>query len=236
MGNGNSRKSQASTSPSPSTSSRVTSSFSFLSRKSDSVRSTSKIVVVNPTPNAVPFSDPNDDEDLRRIREVPKFMPILGVYANSSLQHESLTTIDQAAIQKFFQCIQRHSDASSQIISAEQGRVLAHVIQTDRSVLALYKQLSLYDKELEHLVVELKGMRELCSQISTLKAMTRSLIPKIEELNELLPESQRLPPISQYLPVSLLLEGSKCSDSSTTTSPSRTEIQQIKELKVIDWP
>uniref|UniRef100_A0A183BM56 BLOC-1-related complex subunit 5 n=1 Tax=Globodera pallida TaxID=36090 RepID=A0A183BM56_GLOPA len=107
----------------PSTSTGIPSSFSFLAKKRNSTKSTmiSSIVVVNEGASSSALVDPSKDPDLRRIKEIPHFLPLLrSVLPGHRDLPEVHQKIDSKNILHFLQRLQHHFKQCAQTVATEQ--------------------------------------------------------------------------------------------------------------------
>ncbi|MFH4980147.1 hypothetical protein AB6A40_006856 [Gnathostoma spinigerum] len=105
----------------------------------------------------------------------------------------------------------------------------------DSAISSLLKRLSDRQKRFERLLNELSKINELNSQITNIKFVLQDLIPSVETMNEILPESDRLPTLDfgrvlERTPVS----SSDSSPEHPSSSHGRNESAGCKPIEPVD--
>jgi hypothetical protein len=185
---GNETSNSSASTPSPG----VSSSFSFLARRRASQKS--QIVVVNSSTQ--PVGDPNDDVDLKKLKEIPRFFPILkGCLAGQRDSPDILTKIDPRYVNRFLSRLQHHFVICSQAVAQEQTALYTRITETDHEVTALTKKFNQSSKKFEVLSNELKKIDSLTTQLAHIEVQLKEIVPQLIVLNDILPETERLPPL-----------------------------------------
>ncbi|KAH7727011.1 loss of heterozygosity 12 chromosomal region 1 protein [Aphelenchoides avenae] len=192
---GNDQSSSAASTPAPG----VSSSFSFLARRRASQKS--QIVVVNASNQ--PLGDPADDADLKKLKEIPRFFPILkGCLAGHRDSPEIFTKVDHRYIFRFLNRLQQHFAICSQAVATEQTAIYAKVAEADHMIHNIGRKLSQNTRKFEVLCNELKKAEAISAQLDDIQVLLQEILPQVELLNDLLPEAERLPPLSLAPPTS----------------------------------
>lgn len=235
----------------------VSNSLSFLSGKKGSAYTNKKaggVVVVKP--GTEPLPNPNDDEILKRFKEIPKFYPILkGALNQPGLRNppDITTKISHKPLLRFAVRIQDHIGQCARIVSSEQNALATKIKDNDYIITTLVGKLSERKKRLEHLSSELEKVRELRTEVADVMCLLQDLVPFAETLNELLPEEERLPLLNlgsvlERSPFSSstdstpspeqnsLTKGRRLTSSAGTGAVSNLHIEPVEELTVIDKP
>uniref|UniRef100_A0A914H276 BLOC-1-related complex subunit 5 n=1 Tax=Globodera rostochiensis TaxID=31243 RepID=A0A914H276_GLORO len=180
----------------PSTSTGIPSSFSFLAKKRNSTKSTmiSSIVVVNEGASSSSLVDPSKDPDLKRIKEIPHFLPLLrGVLPGHRDLPEVHQKIDSKNILNFLQRLQHHFRLCAQTVATEQGRMFSRIVEVDQLISSLLKKTTTATKRLESLNSELKRVGSLADQLESIQVSLNDLTRAADSLNQLLSFDDRLP-------------------------------------------
>ncbi|KAI6197020.1 hypothetical protein M3Y94_01176100 [Aphelenchoides besseyi] len=107
--------------------SSTTTSFPFLQRKRASQKTHSPVVVANTR-----RTDPNEDENLKKLREIPRFQPLLrGVLPGQRDQPSIFSKIDPKYISRFIHRLQIHFTACQQTVTAEQTKLNAKITEVN---------------------------------------------------------------------------------------------------------
>jgi hypothetical protein len=244
MGNENSRSfNPSSAGPSTGGGGGVSSSFSFLARKNNPQPPPSRrsqIVVVNAS--GQPIGDPKDDEDLKRLKEIQRFTPILkGCLPGMRDGTDIYSKIDSKPFIRFAHRFQTHLAICCQVVSSEQSTVFSNIVQTDQAMSAVTLKLAQNSRQFERLCEELRKVKELQERLESVDLLLQEVIPVLETLNELLPEMDRLPPLclmpkSSYSSIGNSSASTPAAPSTATpTIDSRTlSIEPIEECRVVD--
>jgi hypothetical protein len=247
MGNENSRSTNSSSSAGPSSGGGVSSSFSFLARKStnqqqqpSSSSRRSQIVVVNAS--GQPIGEPKDDEDLKRLKEIQRFHPLLkGCLPGMRDNPDIYSKIGAKPFIHFAHRFQTHLAICSQVVSSEQSQVFSNIVQTDQAMTAVTLKLTQNSRQFERLCEELRKVKELQERLENVDLLLQEIIPVLETLNELLPEMDKLPPLC-LMPKSSYSSIGNSSASTPAGAPSTSTpihsrnliIEPAEECRVID--
>uniref|UniRef100_A0A7E4ZPY6 BLOC-1-related complex subunit 5 n=1 Tax=Panagrellus redivivus TaxID=6233 RepID=A0A7E4ZPY6_PANRE len=173
----------------------VSASFSFLARKKAEPSRRSQIVVVNAA--GEPIGDPKDDEDLKKMKEIQRFLPILkGCLPGYRDGPDIFNKIDSKHIAKFTHRFQTHLAICSQVVSKEQSTVFSRIVQLDQSMTTVSNRLAQNARQFDRLCEQLSKVRELQEKLETVDLLLVEIITGVQTLNELLPEAERLPTMS----------------------------------------
>uniref|UniRef100_A0A915LL91 BLOC-1-related complex subunit 5 n=1 Tax=Meloidogyne javanica TaxID=6303 RepID=A0A915LL91_MELJA len=133
-----------------------------------SLLSTSIVVVNDGASTSASISDVNAELDLRRIKEIPHFLPLMqGVLPGYRDLPEILLKIDPRPIYRFLQRLQQHFRECTEAVTTEQGRIFAHIVEIDQLALSLVKKVTNSNKKLDILGNELKKVVVISEQIDT---------------------------------------------------------------------
>ncbi|KAI6183996.1 BLOC-1-related complex subunit 5 [Aphelenchoides bicaudatus] len=163
---------------------------SFLARNRPSTYK-SPIVVVNSRANA---ENPEDDENLKKLKEIPRFHPILkGVLPGQRDSPSVFAKIEPKYILRFTHRLQEHFSICHQTVSSEQNSLFARITEVDQKTNAVFRRISLLGKKYEGLALDVKKIQNLSTQVESIQLNLDGIIKDLEHLNNLLPENQRLP-------------------------------------------
>ncbi|CAD5210249.1 unnamed protein product [Bursaphelenchus okinawaensis] len=178
----------------------VSSTFSFLSRRRGSLhKSNSPIVVVNA--KGQPIGDPKDDEDLKKLKEIPRFQPLLlGVLPGQRDSPSIYTKVEPKYIIRFVNRLQQHFTACHKAVSTHQSQLVNEIGNTDQKTSALLRRVSLCSKKYETFTNDLKRVELLDNQINEVQKQLTDLLAGMKSLNQLLKESDRLPELPLLTP------------------------------------
>lgn len=188
-------------------------SFSFLAKKRNSTSGTksshaiassnlltNSIVVVNEGASTSAAADPSADPDLRRIKEIPRFLPLLrGVLPAHRDLPDIHQKVDSRPIHRFLGRLQQHSRHCADTVTSEQGRIFAHIVEVDQLLSSLVKKTATGAKKLEALGAELRRTDALAEQLENTQVLFHELARSAESMNLLLPKAEQLAPLSLAL-------------------------------------
>ncbi|CAD5215065.1 unnamed protein product [Bursaphelenchus xylophilus] len=170
----------------------VSSTFSFLSRRRGSIHKHSPIVVVNSMGH--PVGDPKDDEDLKKLKEIPRFNPLLlGVLPGQRDSPSIFNKVDPKYIARFVHRLQQHFSACHKAVSSNQTQLINEITNADQKTSALLRRVSLCSKKYESFTNDLKRVELLDNQLNDVQRQLNDLLTGMQSLNLLLKESDRLP-------------------------------------------
>jgi len=169
--------------------------------------------------------DPTNDEDLKRLQEIPQFLPILRSALNQSGLRDPADIYTKFSYKPIFRLCQRMQDhlvITSETVAAEQNALGTRIREIDYAVSTLTNKAADRKKHDERACSEITKVRELSSQLKKISAMLQELMPTIAMINDQLPVDDRLAPftVAEYIPESPMM----------TTPP----INIISEQRVID--
>uniref|UniRef100_A0A915CLL6 BLOC-1-related complex subunit 5 n=1 Tax=Ditylenchus dipsaci TaxID=166011 RepID=A0A915CLL6_9BILA len=168
-------------------------------RKRLSTKSSSQIVVVNSS--ATPVGDPKEDEELKKMKEIPRFFPILkGVLPAFKDSPEILTKIEPKYIYRFLHRLQFHFSVCSRTVSSEQSSISTQIVEVDQLIGNLSKKMTQTTKKYDYFTAEMKKAELLNQQLDSLQLLFQEIIPGLIFLNEILPDAERLPTLQLPTP------------------------------------
>lgn len=219
---------QSNNGPTTSQQSGVSSSFSFLAKKRNSVKDkSSQIIVIKST--GAPIGDPNNDDDLKKIKEVARFFPILkGVLPAFRDSPEILAKVEPKYIYRFLNRLQYHFAFCAQTVSSEQSSICTQIVEVEQLIKSLLNRMSQTGKKYDYFVGEMKKAEQLTQQLDTIQTLLHEIVPCLASLNELLPLNERLPPLELRLQSNIKLKDSGEAGSSTL------KIEPAPEFSVVD--
>uniref|UniRef100_A0A915IE12 BLOC-1-related complex subunit 5 n=1 Tax=Romanomermis culicivorax TaxID=13658 RepID=A0A915IE12_ROMCU len=139
-----------------------------------------------------------DDEDFKRLQNIPIFYPILRNSLNIPGVKDEVdinTKFDHRAIYAFFSKFQEQLSQSTEFICSEQLNIVSKIRETDHTVSTLLNCLVERQKLTARLLADLNKTREINNQLIKITACLQEIVPMAQALNELLPETERLPPL-----------------------------------------
>ncbi|KAJ2943455.1 hypothetical protein O0L34_g12262 [Tuta absoluta] len=162
--------------------------LSLQNRKSK--RPTSSIVVVKPA------TDTQLDEDIRRLQEIPTFLPIMRgtLGLPGARDPEVLEGLDFRPWVRVTSRLQAHLAACAQPLAAEQISLAGKIKEADMEVSKLYSNMVEKQRNNARHAERLNRVHEVASQLSRCNSLLNQTLQDIEELNLLLPEDKRLEP------------------------------------------
>jgi len=169
----------------------------------------SSVVVVN-----VPTADLSEDTYLKQMKQIASFQPLLRNSYRLQDPQNVFTKIDHSHINSIFKCLQNYLCEQSTTASSRQSELLAGFKEIDGLVLALSKLTLLRQKRIEVTVTDhkkkeaMKGLKETLrrarKEICEIRSAIAVIIPELADLNNLIPISQRLPSMEDFMPKSFL--------------------------------
>ncbi|KAE9547691.1 hypothetical protein FO519_009099 [Halicephalobus sp. NKZ332] len=154
----------------------------------------SQIVVVNAA--GQPAGDPKDDDDLKRLKEIQKFLPLLkGCLPGYRDGVDIYKKIDPKPFIRFTHRFQTHLAICAQVVSAEQSKVFSGIVQMDQAMTSVTAKLTQNSRQIDKLCDELRKVKDLQERLDAVELLLQEIVPTVEILNELLPENDRLPPL-----------------------------------------
>uniref|UniRef100_A0AC34QNL3 BLOC-1-related complex subunit 5 n=1 Tax=Panagrolaimus sp. JU765 TaxID=591449 RepID=A0AC34QNL3_9BILA len=195
----------------------------------------SQIVVVNAA--GQPIGDAKDDEDLKKLNEIQRFMPLLkGCLPGYRDSPEIYNKIDAKPFVRFAYRFQTHLAICAQVVNSEQSSVFSRIVQTDQAMTAVSTKLSQNSRQFERLCEELKKVKELQERLDAVDLLLQEIVPAMEALNDFLPEKDRLPPFCLVPKSSYSSIGSSTPSTPalSTSTASPEQIEQAEECAVVD--
>ncbi|KAI6186151.1 BLOC-1-related complex subunit 5 [Aphelenchoides besseyi] len=113
-------------------------------------------------------TDPNEDENLKKLREIPRFQPLLrGVLPGQRDQPSIFSKIDPKYISRFIHRLQIHFTACQQTINAEQTKLNAKITELS----------------LEEVTSGLQILNELLPENERLPSLPQFRAPKTKQID-----------------------------------------------------
>ncbi|XP_028039417.1 BLOC-1-related complex subunit 5 [Bombyx mandarina] len=174
---------------------RITDKKSLLQRRQLSLqarkaRRTRDIVVVKPA------TDEQLDEDIRRLQEIPTFLPIMRgtLGLPGARDTEILEGLDYKPWVRLTTRLQAHLAACAHPLAAEEVSLASKIKESDAEIARLYSQLVDRQRTNARHAERLSRVHEVAHQLSRCNSLLNQTIQDIEELNFILPEDKRLAP------------------------------------------
>ncbi|CAH2235438.1 BLOC-1-related complex subunit 5 isoform X2 [Pararge aegeria] len=148
------------------------------------------IVVVKPA------TDTQLDEDIRRLQEIPTFLPIMRgtLGLPGARDPEVLEGLDCRPWVRLATRIQAHLAACAHPLAAEESSLANKVKEADTEITRLYSIAVEKQRNNARNAERLSRVREVAHQLSRCNSLLNQNLQDIEELNQLLPENKRLEP------------------------------------------
>ncbi|KAK0393038.1 hypothetical protein QR680_000026 [Steinernema hermaphroditum] len=186
---------------STSSASGVSSSISFLAgKRGTSVKRSTQIVVVRPGQD--PVGDPADDAEIKKLREIRRFLPVLkSALPGMRDSPEVFAKVSSKPILKFCYRLQEHLAVCAKAISKEQASLhttMKHVDHTCSVAVSKYQEAAEHTDKLAHAMKKIKSVNQ---KLLEAESILIALFPQAEELGQLLNEV--LPPDQQLLPIQM---------------------------------
>ncbi|XP_023933720.1 BLOC-1-related complex subunit 5 isoform X1 [Bicyclus anynana] len=148
------------------------------------------IVVVKPA------TDTQLDEDIRRLQEIPTFLPIMRgtLGLPGARDPEVLEGLDYRPWVRMATRVQAHLAACAHPLAAEESSLANKIKEADTEVSRLYSIAVEKQRNNARHAERLSRVREVAHQLSRCNSLLNQTLQDIEELNQLLPENKRLEP------------------------------------------
>ncbi|XP_046975935.1 BLOC-1-related complex subunit 5 [Vanessa cardui] len=148
------------------------------------------IVVVKPA------TDTQLDEDIRRLQEIPTFLPIMRgtLGLPGAKDPEVLEGLDPRPWVRMTTRVQAHLSACAQPLAAEEIHLANKIKEADSEITRLYSITVEKQRCNARHAERLSRVREVAHQLSRCNSLLNQTLQDIEELNQLLPENKRLEP------------------------------------------
>ncbi|XP_050358626.1 BLOC-1-related complex subunit 5 [Nymphalis io] len=148
------------------------------------------IVVVKPA------TDTQLDEDIRRLQEIPTFLPIMrgALGLPGARDPEVLEGLDPRPWVRMTTRVQAHLSACAQPLAAEEIHLANKIKEADSEITRLYSITVEKQRNNARHAERLSRVREVAHQLSRCNSLLNQTLQDIEELNQMLPENKRLEP------------------------------------------
>ncbi|XP_026322592.1 BLOC-1-related complex subunit 5 [Hyposmocoma kahamanoa] len=153
---------------------------------------TRDIVVVKPA------TDSQLDEDIRRLQEIPTFLPIMRgtLGLPGARDPEVLEGLDYRPWVRLTTRLQAHLAACAQPLAADEINLAARVKEADVEINRLYSIMVEKQRANARHAERLARVHEVAHQLSRCNSLLNQTLQDFEELNQLLPEDIRLEPFT----------------------------------------
>lgn len=226
----------------------ISNSLSFLSgRKTVNVvrKKAGQVVVVRSGSDGL--LSPSKDSTLKRFKDIPKFYPILKSALHQPGLHDSpdiKKKMSPRPILRLATCLQDYFARSAQLVANEQEYIGTKIKDIDYYVITSLNKINVRKKSLEILAMQTEKISEVKMELRNVKSKLEGLLPQIRILNDLLPEPDRLPPLSlihlfETSPSMNTLSSGETDTSSTSEDASANllnnlHIEPVEEYTVVD--
>ncbi|XP_052749119.1 BLOC-1-related complex subunit 5 [Galleria mellonella] len=141
-------------------------------------------------------SDTLLDEDIRRLQEIPTFLPIMRgtLGLPGARDPEVLEGLDYRPWVRLTTRLQAHLAACAHPLAAEQINLATKVKESDTEISRLYSQMVEKQRANARHAERLSRVHEVGNQLSRCNSLLNQTLQDIEELNSLLPQDKRLQP------------------------------------------
>ncbi|VDD90731.1 unnamed protein product, partial [Enterobius vermicularis] len=183
-----------------SSNSAISSSLLFLGGRKNMTavrKKANQVVVVRSGSDSA--ANPNEDPIFKRFKEIPKFYPVLKGALHQPGLHDSPDIKKKMSPRPIFRlatCLQDHLTRSAQLVANEQDSVNAEIKDVDYYAVTLLDKFNVYKKSMEVLTLQVSKLSDITAELEGMKSELEDLLPQIGVLNDLLPEADRLPPLS----------------------------------------
>ncbi|KAL0809206.1 hypothetical protein ABMA28_011430 [Loxostege sticticalis] len=136
------------------------------------------------------------DEDMRRLQEIPTFLPIMRgtLGLPGARDPEVLEGLDYRPWVRLTTRLQAHLAACAHPLAADEVSLAAKVKEADTEISRLYSQMVDKQRANARHAERLSRVHEVAHQLSRCNSLLNQTLQDIEELNQLLPEDKRLEP------------------------------------------
>ncbi|XP_050678173.1 BLOC-1-related complex subunit 5 [Leptidea sinapis] len=147
-------------------------------------------------------ADPLLDEDIRRLQEIPTFLPIMRgtLGLPGARDPEILQGLDYRPWVRLSGRVQAHLAACATPLAGTQSLLTNQIKQVDAEVSRLYSQAVERQRANARHAERLSRVRELSHQLSRCNSILMQSLADITELNQLLPVHRRLEPFVWSVP------------------------------------
>ncbi|CAF4887689.1 BLOC-1-related complex subunit 5 [Pieris napi] len=141
-------------------------------------------------------TDTQLDEDIRRLQEIPTFLPIMRgtLGLPGARDPEVLEGLDYRPWARLSSRLQAHLAACAHPLAQTQGLLTSQIKQIDTEVSRLYSQAVERQRNNARHAERLARVRELSHQLARCNSLLTRSLQDVEELNQMLPEDKRLAP------------------------------------------
>ncbi|GMR36451.1 hypothetical protein PMAYCL1PPCAC_06646 [Pristionchus mayeri] len=209
-----------------------------------------KGVVVVRDGTVIKTQDPNDDPDMVRLKEMPKFLPIL----RTSIGRRDILEHREISPRPFLQLslrLSNHFSLCAKAVNIKQSQLSGSIKTMDSRLVEMASEMMERKKRLDRLCDALAKVHSMNEELRKMNDTFSALTASLDDLSVLLPSDVSLPPLTISPPLPSSIDSSPCTSSpstftssSTSSTPSRNHSQRdsprrlppIHEVKVIDKP
>lgn len=212
-----------------------------------------KGIVVVRDGTVIKTQDPNDDPDMKRLKDMPRFLPIL----RSAIGHGKRDICDHRAIspRPFLQLslrLSNHFSLCAKAVNVKQSLLSGVIKTTETRLTEMAVEMTERKNKLDRLCEALERVKYMNEELQKMNDTFGALTASLDDLSLLLPPDVHIPPltITPPLPPPSIDSSPSTSSpspfpsSSSSSTPSRSTSQRdsprrlppIHEVKVIDKP
>ncbi|XP_049883911.1 BLOC-1-related complex subunit 5 [Pectinophora gossypiella] len=143
-----------------------------------------------------PATDTQLDEDIRRLQEIPTFLPIMRATLGlpGARDPEVLEGLDPRPWVRLTTRLQAHLAACAHPLAADQVSLAAKVKEADMEISRLYSSMVEKQRNNARHAERLARVHEVQHQLSRCNSLLNQALQDIEELNSMLPDDKKLEP------------------------------------------
>jgi len=165
--------------------------------KPDKDSSTPKHEIIVVADGQVPLKDP--DPELTKLNTIPVFYPILKGSLNLSTGSRDMDVLDKLDYKQILQLCLRYQDHLRQLAEAvafDQNALCIRIKEIDHTIHVLSSALTERQKKYAKYVEQFGRVSETLNTLKKINKSMDEIVPKMDMLNGLLPESEQLEPFS----------------------------------------
>ncbi|GMT14432.1 hypothetical protein PFISCL1PPCAC_5729 [Pristionchus fissidentatus] len=221
------------------------------SSRSNGIGGKKGIVVVRDG-TVIKVQDPSDDPDIKRLKEMPRFLPII----RTSIGRREVGEHRAISPRPFLQLslrLSNHLSLCAKAVSTKQTHLSGMIKSIDGRLCEVTNEMTNRKKRLDKLCIALERVGEIHEELQKMNDTFGALLASLDDLNMVLPSETRLPPfiITPPLPPPSVTSSPSTSSpspypsSSSSSTPSHhpplsrdspRRLPPIEEVRVIDQP
>ncbi|XP_071943303.1 BLOC-1-related complex subunit 5-like [Antedon mediterranea] len=162
------------------------------SKSCDITPKASDIVVV--ADGSSPKRDSGLNAELQKMQDIPTFLPIMrGTLNVPSMEDPNvLDKLDSSKLYALSLRYQEHLKACSEAVTFDQNSLTHRVKEIDTEIISITSTLSERQKKFAKYAEHIQKINEMSSTVKRIQMSVDQLIPTMNMLNSMLPESERL--------------------------------------------